>query len=51
MSRIKEWIINFICTEIVIGGHCGLCGSWVSDILVPRFWPYTVCENCRKEAQ
>lgn len=47
MTKIKEWLVSFICENIVVGGHCGLCGKWVPNVLVPRYWQWTVClEHC-----
>jgi len=30
-----------------VGGHCGICGKWVSDVLVERSWSWTLCEVCK----
>lgn len=46
MNKIREWIVSLVCAEIVIGGNCGICGDWVSDVLLPRSWPFTVCKKC-----
>lgn len=53
MNRIKRWIrerlTSFICDTVaehmVVGGHCGLCGKWVSDVLLPRDWQWTACAH------
>ena len=44
--RIREWVATWICSNIVIGGHCGLCGKWVADCLVPYYWRITICNDC-----
>ena len=44
--RIENWVATWICLNVVIGGHCGLCGKWVSDCLVPRWWRITICADC-----
>ena len=43
---IKDWIIGIVCSWVVIGGHCGICGKWVSDCLVPEYWRFTACDEC-----
>ena len=47
-QRIAGLVANWICANIVIGGHCGLCGKWVPNCLLPRWWPITICDDCRK---
>lgn len=44
--RIGGWVATWICSNIVIGGHCGLCGKWVPDCLVPCWWRVTICNSC-----
>ena len=44
--RITGWAASWICSNIIIGGHCGLCGKWVSDCLVPYYWRITICDDC-----
>ncbi len=48
---IRDWIIHFVIEGIVIGGHCGCCGAWVSDCLVPSYWQVTVCKKCVRGAE
>lgn len=51
-KRIKraldEYIITLVSNRVAIGGHCGLCGKWVKDVLVPVYWRITICEDCSK---
>jgi len=47
--RIQQWIIDTVCSWVVIGGHCGLCGKWIDDCLVPEWWPFTICKECQQE--
>lgn len=47
--RIKDWIVGIVCGWVVVGGHCGICGEWVSDCLVPAYWRITICNKCSKE--
>jgi len=47
--RIVSWIVYWICHHIAIGGHCGLCGKWVPNELLPAWWRVTICDDCAKE--
>ncbi len=50
ISRIKNWIREFIVglviENIVVGGHCGICGKWVDKAVVPPYWRWTICKEC-----
>ena len=37
--------------KLVIGGHCGLCGAWISDQVFPKWWRWGVCDKCAKESE
>ncbi len=37
--------------ELVIGGHCGLCGSWIPNDIFPEWWRWGICDNCIKESE
>ena len=43
---LREWIALVVIQELQIGGHCGLCGKWVPDVLVHRYWAVTICCQC-----
>lgn len=48
---LKEFIIEVVCSDVTIGGHCGCCGVWVERVIVSVDWPWTLCENCIKEGK
>ena len=48
LQHIKEKLIDFVISEIAVGGHCGLCGQWVETCLVSRYWRVTICDECAK---
>ena len=56
-ERIFEWLAEklapYLMLELQIGGHCGLCGKWVPDVIVERRWSWTICPKCasQKEAK
>lgn len=39
-----DTIILMICK---LGGHCGICGAWIPNIVVEKYWAIGVCDNCR----
>jgi hypothetical protein len=45
---IDNWRFNhryFKLNEIQAGGHCGVCGKWIPDVVVPKDWPWDMCED------
>ena len=43
---LRELIVDIVIQNITIGGHCGLCGTWVERAIVPVYWRWTICEKC-----
>lgn len=47
-----KWLLRGKPVKVIVGGHCGLCGSWVADArryrdyLVPDRW--TICQKCKE---
>jgi len=37
-------------SDLRIGGHCGLCRTWVSQVIVKKVWAVTNCNTCVQEA-
>jgi hypothetical protein len=31
--------------DLVTGCHCGLCGKWISDQIVPKYWRWGICKE------
>jgi len=48
---IKNRHYLFDIRQLVVGGHCGLCGRWVDKAIVEKGWEWTVCNKCDKEEQ
>jgi len=50
VERIFDWLARklapYIILELQIGGHCGICGKWVPNVLVERRWSWTLCDKC-----
>lgn len=34
--------------DLVVGGHCGLCGKWCGEVIVEEGWRHTVCDECKR---
>jgi len=47
-KRIIRNLAEEIAGNLVVGDHCGLCGAWVKDCIVPYYWRWTICEKCSK---
>lgn len=41
-SKLSLWDIE----DLQIGGHCGLCGNWISNTIVDKLWAVDMCDNC-----
>jgi len=44
---IKKYFLLYDLEDLRIGGHCGCCGRWVKDVIVPEDWAITICSKCR----
>ena len=47
-NKIRYWIITIVINNIVIGAHCGLCGTWMKHEVTDVNWPWSICEECIK---
>ncbi len=32
--------------DLVVGGHCGLCGAWMPDTIVEKVCGWGMCVKC-----
>lgn len=50
-NMIRNWIKKFFdlydYDDLRIGGHCGCCGKWVQNCIVPKDWAITICDECK----
>jgi len=44
---IKEIFNLYDYSDLQIGGHCGICGRWIKDVIVQKSWAVTICDNCK----
>ncbi len=54
IRKIRNWIKFqfdlYDIQDLQVGGHCGCCGTWNNDRIVPKRWaiyPAEFCEKCR----
>jgi hypothetical protein len=49
-KKLKYKYMAFILAEFgkyfEVGGHCGLCGKWVSNVVCAKTSRITVCDDC-----
>jgi len=46
-KTIKHLFNLYDLDDLVIGAHCGCCGKWVSNHIVPDDgWRVTICDTC-----
>jgi len=50
LEQFLMWLAKrlapYMILELQVGGHCGICGKWVPNVLVERQWLWTLCEKC-----
>lgn len=47
-NRLAKKLAPYSILYLQVGGHCGICGKWVSNVIVERVWAWTLCEECAK---
>ena len=49
MKWLRAWIKRkfhlYDIEELQAGGWCGCCGKWLPDVIVPEWWPYSLCSD------
>ena len=43
---LSQFDKHHLYDELQAGGHCGCCGAWVPDEILPKQWAITLCEEC-----
>ncbi len=47
---IRRWVKQhfglYDLEDLVVGGHCGCCGTWMVGEILPRYWPWGLCRKC-----
>ena len=51
-ERLRNWIKRkfelYDIKDLVTGGHCGCCGAWMNNEILPKDWPWGICSECTK---
>jgi len=47
---VKSFFGVYDLGELVTGAHCGCCGAWMGDEIVPECWAWSVCDKCISKA-
>ena len=48
---VKKWFNLYSVEDLRVGGHCGCCGEWIEKEIVPKIWPYSICEKCLNDSE
>lgn len=46
LKYIKKWFDLYEIKDLKTGAHCGCCGSWMPEEIVPKVWPWSICDKC-----
>lgn len=47
VKKLEEYGIYPI-EELQTWGHCGCCGSPISDEIFPKVWAWGLCKRCKE---
>jgi hypothetical protein len=47
-KKIKKIFNLYDINDLVIGGHCGCCGNYISDEIFEKDWSWGMCRECRE---
>lgn len=45
-TKFFIWLADELFQLVRVGGHCGLCGKWIPDRVVPSWWRWVLCDDC-----
>ena len=48
-SWIKSHFGLYDLEDLEVGGHCGCCGAWMPKEIVPKWWGWSLCDECINE--
>ncbi len=43
---LKDILVLYDIEDLTTGGHCGVCGAWINNDILPKDWPWSVCQKC-----
>lgn len=49
-NLIKKWFELYDINDLIVGGNCGCCGTWMPNEIVPKLFRWSLChDKCIKE--
>ena len=49
---IKKWFNLYEIKDLTVGAHCGCCGAWMEDEIVPKTsFAWSLCDKCINEGE
>lgn len=43
-ERIKRKYDLHDLDDLQVGAHCGCCGKWLPEEIIPKHWPWSLCQ-------
>ena len=48
--RIRNWVKErwglYDLDELQTWAHCGCCGAFMPEEIVPKYWAWSLCRSC-----
>jgi hypothetical protein len=49
---IQKFHLDFYkIEELQSWSHCGCCGKFINNDIVPKHWPWGLCNNCQQDGE
>jgi len=45
-NLIKEKLGLYDLGDLQAGARCGCCGRWMPEEVIPKYWPWSLCQLC-----
>ena len=50
MSWLRTYIMRKFdlhdLQDLQVGARCGCCGAWMAEEIIPKYWPWSLCQRC-----
>jgi hypothetical protein len=47
-NLIKRIFNLYDIEDLRAGAHCGCCGKWIPDEVIPEVFPWSICDECAR---
>ena len=47
-QKVKGILVVYDIKDLVVGGHCGCCGKWLPDEILPKENTWGLCDDCKE---